>query len=83
MDFLGEHVEHDATEKHIDVDIDLSPSVIAKMVKVDLPLLLAVVCLLALFVFSRRSVFHHQHLFCLLAIAGLRPPLRAPPFFSA
>ncbi len=83
MDALGEHLQHKASEQHVDADLDLSQSLIVKIVKIDLPLLVAAALLLALlFKQSTTFVTCYSRVFSSRLI-GLRPPLRAPPVFPA
>lgn len=84
MDMLGEHTEHAADEQHVDADVDLlSQPLLAKLTKIDLPLLLAAALLLAvLFEKTFFAVSNYSHTYSSRR-AGLRPPLRAPPFFPA
>lgn len=84
MDMLVEHTEHAIDEQHVDADVDLlSQPLLAKLTKIDLPLLLAAALLLAV-LFEKKSfaVSHYSHTY-FSRRAGLRPPLRAPPFFPA
>jgi hypothetical protein len=83
MDMLGEHPEHADTDKHIDADVDLGQIALAKLVKIDLPVLIAVTLLFVLlfkrftFVITQYSRPYSSR------ITGLRPPLRAPPALPA
>ncbi len=83
MHALGEHPDHTTDEQHVDADVDLSQPFLAKLTKIDLPLLIAAALLLAVLfekislVVSRYSRIYSSRL------AGLRPPLRAPPIFPA
>lgn len=83
MDMLGEHPDHADAEKHIDADVDLGQIALAKLVKIDLPVLIAaaVLCVLLFkrftFVITPYSRPYSSR------IIGLRPPLRAPPVLPA
>lgn len=82
-DVMVEHPEHHDDERHVDADVDLFKLVIAKLVKIDVPLLLtALVCLLTL---STRQQHFFSRYFRLYSrrVIGLRPPLRAPPVLPA
>lgn len=82
MDVLGEHTNHAADEQHVDADVDLlSQPLLAKLTKIDLPLLLAAALLLAV-LFEKTSfiVSNYSHTY-FSRPAGLRPLLRAPPLF--
>lgn len=83
MHGLGEHLEHDANEQHVDADIDLSQPLLAKLLKIDLPLLIATALLLTV-LFEKTLVVRSCYLHtCVSRRAGLRPPLRAPPALPA
>ncbi len=83
MDTLGEHPDHASDEQHVDANIDLSQPLLAKLTKIDLPLLIAAALLLAMLfekitlVTSRYSPSYFSR------SASLRPPLRAPPVLPA
>jgi hypothetical protein len=83
MDTLGEHPDHAADEQHVDANVDLSQPLLAKLTKIDLPLLLAAALLFAVmfektsFVVSNYSPTYSSRR------TGLRPPLRAPPVLPA
>lgn len=83
MDTFGEHTEHAADEQHVDANVDLSQPLLAKLTKIDLPLLLVAALLFTLllekiaFIVSRYSPSHSS------CRVGLRPPLRAPPELPA
>lgn len=83
MDMLGDHPEHGSQEKHIDADVDLSQLMLAKLIKIDLPFLIAAALLfVALFEKPIISVVVYSLIFSSYSI-GLRPPLRAPPALPA
>ena len=83
MDALSEHLQHDSSEQHVDADVDLSQFLIVKIVKVDLPWLIAAALLLVLFFKQPASfVTFYVRVFSSRLI-GLRPPLRAPPAIPA
>ncbi len=80
MEMMGEHADHHATdEQHVDADVDLSQPFLAKLTKIDLPLLITAALLLAV-LFQKNSilVFRYSPTYSTRR-AGLRPPLRAPP----
>jgi hypothetical protein len=83
MEMLGDHPEHGSDEQHVDADVELSQPLLAKLTKIDLPLLIAAALLLAMWfekiplVTSRYSPSYSSRR------TGLRPPLRAPPVFPA
>lgn len=83
MDMLGEHPEHTSAEQHADADIDLLQFAFAKLVKIDLPILIAALLLLAVLFVKPFVVIPHYSRFYSRRVIGLRPPLRAPPFFPA
>jgi hypothetical protein len=83
MDALGEHPDHAANEQHVDADVDLSQPLLAKLTKIDLPLLLVAALLLAVLLEKTSFVVsNYSHTYS-SRLAGLRPPLRAPPVFPA
>jgi len=83
MHALGDHPEHDSNEKHVDADVELGQLMLAKLSKIDLPLLIAAALLLAV-LFEKITIvtprYSHAHS---ARRAGLRPPLRAPPALPA
>ena len=83
MEMLGDHPEHGSDEQHVDADVELGQFILAKLSKIDLPLLLAAALLLAV-LFEKVSlvVSHSSHTYSSRR-TGLRPPLRAPPVFPA
>jgi hypothetical protein len=77
------HGDHHSQEVHDDQDIELQQWVITKINKLDffLPLLVAVVFfLISLAAFNSFFIYSN---FYLQSQSGLRPAVRAPPFFSA
>lgn len=80
LDVIGGHEVHTADESHQDIDVEVSQSVLAKLLKFDpsLPILLAVIFILLavthtpLFFFYTDAPHPHRR-------AGILPPLRAPP----
>jgi hypothetical protein len=80
MDVVGGHQNHAPSESHQDIDVDVSQSVLAKLLKFDpsLPVLLAAIFILFAVPHTRVFFFyteaHHPR-----RRAGIRPPLRAPP----
>lgn len=84
MEFLGDHVKHhDVDEKHVDMDVDLSPTLMAKLLKIDLPLLILLTTLFIVLVFLHQPLLLNRTPILLFRFIGIRPPLRAPPKFSA
>ena len=83
MDILGEHPEHLGTDKHVDADVDLGTFALAKLIKIDLPILIAATLLFVLlFNYFSYTVTQYSRPYS-SRIIGIRPPLRAPPFFPA
>lgn len=83
MEMLGNHPEHDINEKHVDADVDLNQFFLTKLVKIDLPFLIAgALFLVLLFRQPIHFVSFYSRVFSSRLI-GLRPPLRAPPVFPA
>ncbi|MDR7092134.1 hypothetical protein [Cellvibrio sp. QJXJ] len=84
VDVVDGHEVHSADESHQDIDVDLSQSVITKVLKFDTPLALLLVATFLLQVLPRSAIFfpasqtaHPRR------IVGLRPPSRAPPVTPA
>jgi len=84
LDNIDTHEEHDADSAHVDMDIDLSQSVVAKLLKFDATLALLLVAMFVFLVLPRSAFFfpasqtaHPRR------IVGLRPPPRAPPVTPA
>ena len=83
MHTLGEHTDHATDEQHVDADIDLSQPLLAKLTKIDLPLLIAAALLLAI-LFEKISLVTSRYSPSYFSRrASLRPPLRAPPVLQA
>lgn len=83
MDTLGEHLQHASDEQHVDADVDLNQLLIVKIIKVDLPVLIVAILLLAL-LFKRHSLLiPFRSLVFYSRVTNLRPPLRAPPVIPA
>jgi hypothetical protein len=83
MDMMGDHPEHDSAEKHVDADVELGQFALAKLIKIDLPLLIAIAFLVAV-LFEQLAVFvSRQGQIFSSRLVGLRPPLRAPPTLPA
>ncbi|ARU29644.1 hypothetical protein CBR65_20595 [Cellvibrio sp. PSBB006] len=84
MDLLNGHPDHEhGDEAHIDTDAELVESILFKLTKVDLPLLITALIYALLLIVSTPSFirtvsqpFANKHFL-------LRPPLRAPPPFSS
>jgi hypothetical protein len=67
----------------VDANVDLSQPLLVKLTKIDLPLLIAAALLLAvLFEKIPVTVARYSPAYS-TSRTGLRPPLRAPPAFSA
>ena len=79
MEMLGEHIEHDSSMQHVGADIDIGEPALAKLIKMDLPLIIAAAMLLALLFKTRIAFITLYRTFCLHRVTGIRPPLRAPP----
>tara|TARA_R100000656_G_C3943969_1_gene127193 strand:+ start:790 stop:1170 length:381 start_codon:yes stop_codon:yes gene_type:complete len=84
LDNIDTHEEHDADSAHVDMDIDLSQSVVAKLLKFDATLALLLVAVFVFLVLPQSALFfpvsqtaHPRR------IVGLRPPPRAPPVTPA
>ncbi len=83
MHMLGDHPEHDTDEQHVDADVEVSQVTLAKLTKIDLPLLIAAALLLAvLFEKLLIVVSYYSHAYSSRR-AGLRPPSHAPPALPA
>jgi hypothetical protein len=83
MDMLSEHTEHHADEKHTDADVSPGQLALAKLLKLDLFFMVAAALLLAM-VLASPSVFISRYFRRYSRrLIGLRPQLRAPPFFPA
>lgn len=84
MDLLNGHPDHEhGDEVHIGTDAELVESILFKLTKVDLPLLITALVYALLLPVSNASFtrtvsqpFANKHFL-------LRPPLRAPPAFSS
>ncbi|HOY22372.1 MAG TPA: hypothetical protein PK002_04425 [Cellvibrio sp.] len=83
MHTLGEHTDHAVDEQHVDADVDLSQPFLAKLTKIDLPLLIAAALLLAVLFEKVSLVASNYSPTYSSRRTGLRPPLRAPPVFPA
>jgi hypothetical protein len=83
MHTLGEHTDHAIDEQHVDADIDLSQPLLAKLSKIDLPLLIAAALLLTVWFEKTLVTISLYSQSYSSRRAGLRPPLRAPPVFPA
>lgn len=81
MDMLGDHVEHLAHENHTDADVDPGQLALAKLLKLDLSLPLVAALLLAVLLVNPAVFISRYARFYIHRHNGLRPPLRAPPFF--
>lgn len=82
MEMMGEHADHHAAdEQHVDADIDLSQPLLAKLSKIDLPLLIAAALLLTVWFEKTLVTISLYSQSYSSRREGLRPPLRAPPVF--
>jgi hypothetical protein len=80
LDNIDTHVGHDADSAHVDMDIDLSQSVVAKLLKFDATLALLLVAIFVLLVLPQAPFSVSFSKACHpRRIVGLRPPPRAPP----
>jgi hypothetical protein len=79
MDMMGGHVDHHPDEAHQDADIDLVKSVVAKLIKIDLGLILLAALALALLLLP-TAIFHcaYRAFYPRISLYW-RPLLRAPP----
>ncbi len=84
MDLLNGHPDHEhSDEVHIDTDAELVESILFKLTKIELPLLITALVYALLLIVSTPSFtrtvsqpFANKHFL-------LHPPLRAPPPFSS
>ena len=84
MEMMAEHADHHAAdEQHVDADVDLSQPLLAKLTKIDLPLLIAAALLLAMWFEKISIVVSNYSPTYSSRLTGLRPPLRAPPVLPA
>ncbi len=72
------HDGHSGDDDHIDMDIELPQTFLAKLIKIDLPLLLAALVVLIFGKVSASTYTSYQSPSYRLP-ARIRPPLRAPP----
>jgi len=80
LDNIDTHEGHDVNSAHIDMDIDLSQSVVAKLLKFDATLPLLLVVMLVFLVLPKTPVFFSfSHACHPRRLVGVRPPPRAPP----
>lgn len=81
MDMLGDHAGHHAEENHKDADLNPGQLLLAKLLKLDLPCIIIAALLLGLLSFN-PALFVSFYIRCYTyRHYGLRPPVRAPPFF--
>ena len=79
MDVMGDHPEHHADEEHQDADVEMLPSVIAKLSKIDVSLVLLAVLSLLLVLYPQGFI-RAQYAFSLPhKVPHHWPPLRGPP----
>jgi len=84
LDNINTHEGHDADSAHVDMDIDLSQSVVAKLLKFDATLALLLVAIFVLLVLPQAPFSLPFSKACHpRRIVGLRPPPRAPPVTPA
>jgi len=87
MDVNGGHLAHHLSkqpdQQHFDADIDVLQSVLTKLTKTELPVLLAVVLFLVFLVRKNSTSNYFYLLFLPSPSSRLRPPSRAPPAFPA
>ena len=79
LDVIGGHPEHAESEEHRDVNVDMSPSVAVKYLKIDLPLLAMLALIIVACISLQKNFLPVYYSFSPQRISGLRPPLRAPP----
>lgn len=83
LDVMAEHPEHHEDEQHVDADVDLFKLVFAKIVKIDVPLLLTALVFLLTLGAHQQVFFSRYPRRYSRRVIGLRPPLRAPPILPA
>lgn len=83
MDMLGDHAGHHAEENHKDADLNPGQLLLAKLLKLDLPCIIIAALLLAVLLFNSAVFASRYTPFYTYSHNGLRPPVRAPPFFPA
>jgi len=83
LQMMDGHDDHHPQEVHDDQDVELQQWVITKITKLDffLPLFF-ILTLLLIFISARKPFFVYSNL-DLQSQSGLRPAVRAPPFFPA
>ncbi|RYY75435.1 MAG: hypothetical protein EOO52_08530 [Gammaproteobacteria bacterium] len=79
VDAIDGHTEHEESEEHRDIDVDMSPSLIIKYFKVDLPLLAMLALIITICGLSKKTFLARYSSFKPQRVSGLHPPLRAPP----
>jgi hypothetical protein len=79
MDVMGDHLDHHADEVHQDADLGLAKTVLAKLSKVDLSVLLIAVLSLLLVFHPQRFIRTRYQFLHPRKIPHTWPPLRAPP----
>jgi hypothetical protein len=79
MDVMGGHLEHHPDEIHQDADIDLTQSILAKLSKIELDMLLLIALVLVLVRLPAILLSSTYLSFCPPAALYRRPLLRAPP----
>lgn len=84
MEMMSEHADHHAIdEQHVDADVDLSQPFLAKLTKIDLPLLIVAAILLAVLLGKTSVAISRYSPTYSSRRTGLHPPLRAPPVIPA
>lgn len=83
ISYTSDALDHHDDQGHKDVDVSLTKLVIVKLFKLDLPIVLAVLALLILSSLPQCHVSHRDFSSSFHRTFLLRPPLRAPPVFSA
>ena len=78
-DLMTGHPEHHEDEEHVDADGDLFEPVLAKLVKIDAPLLLTAFIFLLMLCAHQQIFLSRYPLPFTPRFIGLRPPSRAPP----
>jgi len=80
---LSTHHTHEAEGHHHDADMDTVATGLTHLVKIDIPLLPLIGLLLLVLVIYRVPQYSDYRLLPRLPLLRIRPPLRAPPLFSA
>lgn len=79
MDVMGGHLDHHEDEVHQDADVNWLQSVIAKLSKIDVGLMLFATLALLLAIRPATPLIDFYRTFLKTSLPHSRPPLRAPP----